>query len=557
MLPSRSVANLDAVFVGAEYEENLSSRTMAAVARQQGLEARILGFSRDRELPAVLARLVQMNPALVGLSMAFQHRAPEFLALARSLRNERYQGHICAGGHFATAAATQLLRHNPAVDTVIRHDGEIPLGMLLERLYEPDRWGQVPSLCYRQGGGIRENPPEKVPRDLDLFPWPVRDTPLPRHMGVPFTTLCASRGCYGNCTFCAINSYHRSRPGPRLRFRSAHNVAREMAMLYHDKGARIFCFHDDTWFLPNPGRMRARMDELADHLERLDVRLPFAVVAKVRPDAITPELLVHLKKRLGLMRLYVGVENFSEAGIEHLGRRVTREQIDTALTACGEADVYGCYNLLLFEPDARLEDINDNLDGMRRFSHIPVNFCRAEAYNGTALHTYLSRTGRLRGNYLASDYVIADERMEMLFRIVYQAFKDRNFSADALANLNMSLGYELQIIRHFCGPDPVKGGDELENEVRQLIRQINMDSVERLEEAVAFVRQGNHEDASATVSFTVELAGKVNFRGAELHTRLLQIRNRLAEMGRTLPPEATPRVEGEETSGDKAAMQGS
>jgi len=541
------VGSIDTIFVGAEYEENLSSRTMAAVARRAGFSSGILGYNHERETPVVLARILEAGPALVGLSMAFQHRALEFLRLAEALRSGGFAGHIVAGGHFPTATSGEIMRRHPAVDTVVSHDGERPLEMLLERLDSPGRWGEVEGLSYRIGGEVRSNPPGAACRDLDPLPLPIRDDPLRLHVGKPFTSLCGSRGCYGNCAFCAINSYHRGRSGPRLRFRSPRSIASEMAMLYHDKGARIFCFHDDTFFVPSRKAMRARMDELADHLAGLGLRDRISVVAKARPDALDEEILSYLRSRIGLMRLYIGVENFSSAGLEHLNRRVDRSQIDRSLEACSRAGVYGCYNLLLFEPDARLEDMDENLEGMRKFADIPVNFCRAEAYNGTALHRSLAQRGRLRGNYLASDYDIADPRMEMLFRIVYQAFKDRNFAADALANLNMSLGYEVQILRHFTEGRPAPEVRELEAETGDLMRRINTNSLGLLEEAVEFVRAGLWKDSRACMDFTVDLAQKVNFEGAALHTEVLETRRRIQE--------TAGRVLGVETSRPRAAME--
>jgi radical SAM superfamily enzyme YgiQ (UPF0313 family) len=544
------VGQLDTIFVGAEYEENLSSRTMAAVARREGRSSGILGFNADREMPLVLSSILASGPALVGLSMAFQHRALEFLRLADALRAEGYDGHVVAGGHFPTATASEVIRRHPAIDTVISFDGEEPLARLLARLDAPARWSEVPALTWRDASGrIRSTPPEPAPRDLDPLPLPIRDDPLKPHMGRPFTTLCGSRGCYGDCRFCAINSYHRGRPGPRLRFRSPESIAREMSTLYHEKGARIFCFHDDTFFLPSKKRMRERMDELADRLDALGVTGRIALVAKARPDALDPDLLVHLRERLGLMRLYIGVENFSAAGLEHLNRRVDREQVDRSLASCAAAGVYGCYNLLIFEPDAHLEDMDENLAGMRKFSSIPVNFCRAEAYNGTALHSMLAKQGRLRGNYLASDYDIADARMEMLFRIVYQAFKDRNFASDALANLNMSLGYELQLLMHFSEPDAELS--EAEAETGDMMRRINENSLERLTEAVDFVRRGHWKDPRGCMDFTVELAQKVNFQGAALHTQVLALRRGLQDLSVRLLS-APPAVE---TSTRRAAMK--
>src|SRR5205814_394907 len=78
-------------------------------------------------------------PLAVGLSLAFQWRAPEFLALAVALREEGYRGHITAGGHFATFAAAELLRDFPALDSICRQEAEETLVALARALAEMQR----------------------------------------------------------------------------------------------------------------------------------------------------------------------------------------------------------------------------------------------------------------------------------------------------------------------------------------------------------------------------------------------------------------------------------
>jgi hypothetical protein len=74
-----------AVFVGAEYEDNLSIRTLVAAVRRAGLTASFLRFNSAAERDDVVARLASASPPFVGLSLAFQHRAAEFLELAAAL----------------------------------------------------------------------------------------------------------------------------------------------------------------------------------------------------------------------------------------------------------------------------------------------------------------------------------------------------------------------------------------------------------------------------------------------------------------------------------------
>lgn len=43
---------------------------------------------------------------------------------------------------------------------------------------------------------------------------------------------------------------------------------------------------------------------------------------------MTPDLIRFLSDEIGLIRMYVGVENFSKRGLENLGRRTTKEQYE-------------------------------------------------------------------------------------------------------------------------------------------------------------------------------------------------------------------------------------
>jgi hypothetical protein len=279
-------------------------------------------------------------------------------------------------------------------------------------------------------------------------------------------------------------------------------------------------------FLPRPAQTLERLDAIAAGLRSRGVGR-IAVVGKARPDAIEPGLLGHLRESLGLMRLYVGIENWSAAGLAHLGRGVDAGQNARALEACRAEGVYGCYNLLIFEPETTLEDLADNVRGMERFPDIPVNFCRAEAYAGTPLWTDLKQQGRLRTEGFATDYTLLDPQARLAFRIVREAFRDRNFAADGLANMTMSFGYERQLLLHFL-PAGERRLEELVAEVDALILEINGDTRGKLARVVEFVRSPAAADPAAVGSFTFELATETNLGGAALQERLIDLRREMS-----------------------------
>ena len=123
--------------VGPEFEENLALRYIHAAATAAGHEAEIFDFRAADEVPAVAAEIAATAPDVVALSMVFTARAAEFIALAERLRQIGYDGHVTAGGHFASFHAARLLSEHPAFDTVVHGEGEEALVELLGSLDDP------------------------------------------------------------------------------------------------------------------------------------------------------------------------------------------------------------------------------------------------------------------------------------------------------------------------------------------------------------------------------------------------------------------------------------
>ena len=178
---------IDALLVGAEELENLATRYLAAVLRQHRYSVQLAAFSTAAEMDAVLWQARVTRPRLIGLSVIFQYRAPEFLALAAKLRRALPKAHVTMGGHFPTFAASELLRDFPALDSVVRGEGESTLLELVQKLDSPAAWGSILGLSFRRAGEIVDNPPRPLIADLDALPFPARDTPPQRHLGVGYS----------------------------------------------------------------------------------------------------------------------------------------------------------------------------------------------------------------------------------------------------------------------------------------------------------------------------------------------------------------------------------
>jgi radical SAM superfamily enzyme YgiQ (UPF0313 family) len=327
--------------VGADFEENLGLGMIAAAAEAAGHAVTVIGFNLPSEAAGVVTKALAARPDVVGLGIQFQHRAHEFLALAMRLRAAGFAGHITAGGQYPTLAWQETLSPRYGVDTVVLHDGEGTITDLMAALRDGRPLEGVTGLALRNAAGVPvRTAGRRLEDDLDALPFARRYRAHTRHMGVPFVPLMASRGCWGACSYCSITSFYRDARahggGRTVRLRGAANVAREMAVLWHAAGGdSIFCFHDDNFLLPKPEATVERVRAIRAGLDQYGVGRA-AMIGKCRPETVTPELARELRA-LGVLRLYVGVENASEHGAGDLRRGTQWKAVDQALYAPPDA----------------------------------------------------------------------------------------------------------------------------------------------------------------------------------------------------------------------------
>lgn len=474
---------------GPELEENLSLRYLVAALRAAGIEARVLAASQAEDFPTVLAGILRAPepPLAVGLSLAFQWRAPEFLALAVALREEGYRGHITAGGHFATFAASELLRDFPALDSICRQEAEETLVALSRALGVGASWQDIPGVVARDADGHARFAEMPVPPELSRLPWPSRDGEPARCFDHGIAPLVSSRGCYANCSFCCIAAWHeQTLPGKRYRLREPADVAAEMAQMHRTRGIDIFVFHDDNFFIPNHAKSLARLNALADAIEALGMR-NFATVVKARPNDVTPEVFHVLTERLRCIRCYIGVETDADQGLVTLRRWARPSQNHRAIEVARELGLFVCFNLLMFDPDTTFESVARNLDFIEYAADHPFNFGRVELYAGTPLLARMQAEGRCRGDYLQWDYDLATPAIERFYRLAMGCFTTRNFGEEALANTIQGMRFDLEIVRHF---HPDAHDPALFDQGRSLSRRLALDSVAILRELLAHVRGG-------------------------------------------------------------------
>jgi hypothetical protein len=289
--------------------------------------------------------------------------------------------------------------------------------------------------------------PRAALAELDALPWPERSGPARLMAGVPTAYMMGSRGCLNACDYCCITTMHRMVSGKRFRQRSPENIADEMALLYHERGVRQFIFHDDNFLVPSVERNLDRVEALDRGLRHRRLR-HIALALKCRPGDVDRQVFLRLRE-MGLLRVFLGIESGSRAGLASIGRRQTIAQEHQALGLCEELGISTQYTIIMFHPEATLGSMREDLAFVAAHAGHPLSFCRAEIYTGTPLEQRMHAEARAFGNYLAREYRYTDPLTPHAWSTAWTLLSRRCFAPDHLLGQIVRLDHQAVVLQHF------------------------------------------------------------------------------------------------------------
>jgi radical SAM superfamily enzyme YgiQ (UPF0313 family) len=457
-----------AVLIGAEDEENLAIRYLGAVLKSDGHEVLIQSYTKKTRPREVLKIIKKFHPHLVAISMAFQSLALSYLELGESIKNITPDLHLTVGGHFPTFEYEKLMEYS-FIDSIIRFEGEKSLSLLMKAVLNQKSWENIPQLVYRNEGVIQVNSGGCEFPNLENLSEPLRKETPQYRLGAKFSTLISSRGCFhSKCVYCCIGAFHHNKTHKYI-LRSEESVVCEMEKLYN-AGTRLFQFHDDNFLLPCHDKSLERLVALEMSLDQRGIDTnDIAILIKTRPDGLDKHILKHLKS-LGVVGIFLGVENASDRGLNNLGRGSNKEEVELALRFIKNYDMAVTFNLLMFHPRANLEEINQNLIFMKEHYEFASDFGRAEIVAGSPLERYVKSQGLLRGEWPSWDYQIKDKNVEKMYRIIALTFYHSESLYPQLSHQSIALAYHAHVVKKLHGGEIA---DKYAAESLELIKEIN------------------------------------------------------------------------------------
>ena len=329
---------------------------IAAVLCQEGFEVVIIdqlaqGPSNSTELVAQIANL---RPLFVGLSITTP-TWPTVRELARALKETGLHAPIVVGGHHATFCYDEILRTEPAIDFVVRYEGEYSTLKLAKALRDGHSLGKMSGLAWRYKDEVIVNSKGRVlVTDLDKLPWPARGLlPMSAYSEVSRGLIVSSRGCPYACVFCSNQSF----TGGLVRRHSVDRLLAEIRLLYSKYDAQILNFADDSFPLH-----RSRVEALCRRLQDEGPAIQWSCMSRV--DCVDRELL-KLMADAGCIQIFYGTESGDQRVLDSIRKKVDVNTYHRVVDWTKEAGIRVILSLLIGLPEQTEHSLERSLDLMR------------------------------------------------------------------------------------------------------------------------------------------------------------------------------------------------
>ncbi len=316
-------------------------------------------FNRYRHfgyaLPTIGAAIRDSGAFLIGISSLFSPYEDMALAVAEIARARRPGATIVLGGHHATTLPERLLA-NPAVDCVLRGDGEASLPALAHAIVHQRPLETVPGIGFRRENGRCHLAPPAFVANLNELPPPAYDlarTAYYERRGKSSVVITTSRGCPLKCSYCctgaasAIPYRRRSIAHVMGEIRQAANRAAVGFIDFEDENISL----DRGWFL-----------SLLEALESFfgGTRPELRAMNGLHPATLEDRIIGRMRQA-GFRTLNLSLGTTDPEQQKRFGRPDLRVDFDRALDAARRHDLTAVGYLIAGSPGQKPQTVIDDL----------------------------------------------------------------------------------------------------------------------------------------------------------------------------------------------------
>lgn len=248
---------------------------------------------------------------------------PTVVELCRRLKRTMPGLAIVYGGVYPTYHWDEILAECPAIDIVVRGEGERTALRLIQALDLGEPLESVDGIAFRADGAATGTPPAEPIADLDAWRvgWELIDHARYSYWGGKRAVVVQfSRGCTHACSYCGQRGFWT-----QYRHRDPVRFARELARLHREHGVELINFADE---LPTGSReaWRAFIEAL------IAENVPLLLVGSTRAgDIVRDADILHLYRKAGVIRFLLGVESYDPKTLAFIRKGAAPGQDELAI----------------------------------------------------------------------------------------------------------------------------------------------------------------------------------------------------------------------------------
>jgi radical SAM superfamily enzyme YgiQ (UPF0313 family) len=347
---------------------------------------------------SLIKRIQKLDPVLIGIQV-FSIDYVRFRKILPTLKQALPNTTIVAGGPHVTALPELTLESNPALDFIVRGEGEIALPMLVRKLL--DRHSElslsdIPNLVYRDNGRCIRN--RAIWVDVKEFGAPEWQLLEPQHYppiqhgtfhkSTRVVPILTSRGCPYPCTFCAGSLV----TGRTIRRRDVEDVVDEIEFLQKRYGFEEIIIEDENFTFT-----KEHVIAFANEINRRAIQCFFSFPNGLRLDRIDEDIVQKLQS-IGTYMVALGIESIANNTMKRMKKRWSREQIKNTVNLLKKYKFIVQANFILGFRDDTVKDIQESIDFALELNVDQVYFGNYIPLPGTADFNLLIEKGELRLN---------------------------------------------------------------------------------------------------------------------------------------------------------------
>lgn len=291
------------------------------------------------------------------------------------------------GGCHATFWDVNALKECPALDIIVRKEGEATFLELLRKLESHESLNNIQGITFRKENKLIRNDERDYMQNLDELPFPAHHLLKLNsyvRVGKLIVPVMTSRGCVYWCDFCtAVRMF-----GRKYRMRSPKNVVDEIELVHNKYGVDQFTFYDDAFTVD-----QKRTEEICDEILRRKLNVEWD--CETRVDMVNKSLLEKMRKA-GCIAVWFGVESGSQTIIDKMHKKFKIEQTRKAFKMAHEVGLMTVASVILGFPGETEETAWETINFVKSLNPVDVGFYIATPYPGTPLYETVKDKGWLK-----------------------------------------------------------------------------------------------------------------------------------------------------------------